>query len=131
MPELGLVPGSSRLAFAIFRGLFILTRVASTSSLLIALVIYFYIKEHKSTKIVLDNENRAEESGIVEENSEAQEGDEQNTQQAGQEESGVEEQTSLEVVSETTGRQALLCPTMDQLPFSGVKEITSLQVELI
>ena len=72
MPELGLVPGSSRLAFAIFRGLFILTRVASTSSLLIALIIYFYKKKRKSTEIVLDNENRPEESGINEENSEAQ-----------------------------------------------------------
>ncbi|XP_048551638.1 glutamate receptor 2.8-like, partial [Triticum urartu] len=123
--NLGPVTGSSRLTFANFRGLFILTGVASTSSLLIALIIYFYKKKHKSTEIVLDNENRPEESGINEENSEAQEvnqgGDEQNTQQASQGESGLEEQSSLEVVSETTDRQALLCPTMGQLSFSGVK----------
>uniref|UniRef100_M8AUB0 Glutamate receptor n=1 Tax=Aegilops tauschii TaxID=37682 RepID=M8AUB0_AEGTA len=122
--NLGPVTGSSRLTFANFRGLFILTGVASTSSLLIALIIYFY-KKKQSINIVLDNGNRPEESGINEENSEAQEGnqggDEQNTQQAGQEESGLEEQTSLEVVSETTDRQALLCPTMGQLSFSGVK----------
>ncbi|KAF7058982.1 hypothetical protein CFC21_065945 [Triticum aestivum] len=122
--NLGPVTGSSRLTFANFRGLFILTGVASTSSLLIALIIYFYKKKRKSTEIVLDNENRPEESGINEENSEAQEvnqGDEQNTQQASQGESGLEEQSSLEVVSETTDRQALLCPTMGQLSFSGVK----------
>ncbi|KAF7072638.1 hypothetical protein CFC21_077742 [Triticum aestivum] len=122
--NLGPVTGSSRLTFANFRGLFILTGVASTSSLLIALIIYFY-KKKQSINIVLDNGNRPEESGMNEENSEAQEGnqggDEQNTQQAGQEESGLEEQTSLEVVSETTDRQALLCPTMGQLSFSGVK----------
>ncbi|KAM3275469.1 hypothetical protein ACQJBY_044065 [Aegilops geniculata] len=122
--NLGPVTGSSRLTFANFRGLFILTGVASTSSLLIALIIYFY-KKKQSINIVLDNGNRPEESGINEENSEAQEGnqggDEQNTHQAGQEESGLEEQTSLEVVSETTDRQALLCPTMGQLSFSGVK----------
>ncbi|VAI17878.1 unnamed protein product [Triticum turgidum subsp. durum] len=122
--NLGPVTGSSRFTFANFRGLFILTGVASTSSLLIALIIYFYKKKRKSTEIVLDNENRPEESGINEENSEAQEvnqGDEQNTQQASQGESGLEEQSSLEVVSETTDRQALLCPTMGQLSFSGVK----------
>ncbi|KAI4990402.1 hypothetical protein ZWY2020_038765 [Hordeum vulgare] len=39
-----------------------------------ALIIYFYKKKHKSIKIVLDNENRPEESGMNEENSEAQEG---------------------------------------------------------
>lgn len=92
----------------------------------LALIIYFYKKKHKSTEIVLDNENRPEESGINEENSEAQEGnqggDEQNTQQASQGESGLEEQTSLEVVSETTDRQALLCPAMGQLSFSGVNK---------
>lgn len=122
--NLGPVTGSSRLTFANFRGLFILTGVASTSSLLIALIIYFYKKKHKSTNIVSDNENRPEENGINEENSEAQgenQGNEQNTQQAGQEENGLEEQTSLEVVPETTDREALLCPTMGQLPFSGVK----------
>ncbi|XP_037441455.1 glutamate receptor 2.8-like [Triticum dicoccoides] len=122
--NLGPVTGSSRLTFANFRGLFILTGVASTSSLLIALIIYFY-KKKQSINTVLDNGNRPEESGINEENSEAREGnqggDEQNTKQAGQEESGLEEQTSLEVVPEATDRQALLCPTMDQLPFSGVK----------
>ena len=103
--NVGSVTGSSRLTFANFRGLFILTGVASTSSLLIALIIYFY-KKNRSTEVTLDNLNRPGDSAISDESSEHQEGNqggrvEENAQLAGREENGLEEQTSLELVSDT------------------------------
>ena len=103
--NVGPITGSGRLTFANFRGLFILTGVASTSSVLIALIIYFY-KKNKSTEITLDNLNRPEDSGTSDESSEHHEGNqggrvEENAQLAGREENGVEEQTSLELLSDT------------------------------
>uniref|UniRef100_A0ACD5XW14 Uncharacterized protein n=1 Tax=Avena sativa TaxID=4498 RepID=A0ACD5XW14_AVESA len=97
--NLGPVSGSSRLTFANFRGLFILTGVASTSSILIALIIYFYKKKHRSKNITLDILNRPEDTGISDESSEHQEGNqgervEENAQLAGREEDGLEEKTS-------------------------------------
>jgi ionotropic glutamate receptor len=102
----GPVTDSSRLTFANFRGLFILTGVASTSSLLIALILYFYKKKHKSTTVALDKLNPPEDCVTSEESSEYQEGNqgdrvEENAQLAGREENGLEEQTSSELVSDT------------------------------
>uniref|UniRef100_M8CGC7 Glutamate receptor n=1 Tax=Aegilops tauschii TaxID=37682 RepID=M8CGC7_AEGTA len=131
--NVGPLTGSSTLTFANFRGLFILTGVASTSSLLIALIIYFYKKKHKSTKIMLDNTNRPEENGINEENSELQEGNqdstrvEQNTQRAGQEENGLEQQTSLELAPETS----IVMSSNGSTVISRGKRTTGLQVELM
>ncbi|PNT64642.1 hypothetical protein BRADI_4g30810v3 [Brachypodium distachyon] len=104
--NVGPVTGSSRLTFANFRGLFIFTGVASTSSLFIALITYFYKKKQKSTKITLPNKNQPEESGTDKEHTELQEGNqgarvEQNAQQAGRQENVLEEQSSLERVSDT------------------------------
>jgi ionotropic glutamate receptor len=103
--NVGPVTGSGRLTFANFRGLFILTGVASTSSLLIALVIFFY-KKKKLTENTLDHLNRPEDSGTGDESSEYQEGNqggrtEENAQLPGRVENGLEEQTSLELVSDT------------------------------
>jgi ionotropic glutamate receptor len=103
--NVGPVTGSSTLTFANFRGLFILTGVASSSSILIALIIYFYKKKHRSTNIALDNLNRPEDTGLSDESSDHQEGNqggrvEENAQLAGREENGVEELTSLEMVSD-------------------------------
>ncbi|KAG2643569.1 hypothetical protein PVAP13_2KG344100 [Panicum virgatum] len=71
--NVGPVTGSSSLTFDNFRGLFILTGAASTSSLFIALIIYAYKKQHRSTNMKNDNkqigENRTDE-----ENNEPQEG---------------------------------------------------------
>ncbi|CAL5088250.1 unnamed protein product [Urochloa decumbens] len=55
--NVGPITGSSSLTFANFRGLFILTGAASTSSILIALIIYAYKKKHRSTK-VMQNDNK-------------------------------------------------------------------------
>ncbi|XP_047046501.1 glutamate receptor 2.8-like [Lolium rigidum] len=103
--NVGPVTGSSTLTFANFRGLFILTGVASSSSILIALIIYFYKKKYRSTNIALDNLNRPEDTGLSDESSDHQEGNqggrvEENAQLAGREENGVEELTSLEMVSD-------------------------------
>ncbi|XP_044948368.1 glutamate receptor 2.8-like [Hordeum vulgare subsp. vulgare] len=131
--NVGPLTGSSTLTFANFRGLFILTGVASTSSLLIALIIYFYKKKHKTTKIMLDNTNLPEENGINEENSELQEGNqdstgvEQNTQRAGQEENGLEQQTSLEMAAETS----IVMSRNGSTVISRGKRTTGLQVELM
>jgi ionotropic glutamate receptor len=71
--NVGPVTGSSSLTFANFRGPFILTGAASTSSLFIALIIYAYKKQRRSTNMKNDNKqvgrNRTDE-----ENNESQEG---------------------------------------------------------
>jgi ionotropic glutamate receptor len=71
--NVGPVTGSSSLTFANFGGLFILTGAASTSSLFIALIIYAYKKQHRSTKL-MENENEQEgKSRTDDENKEHQE----------------------------------------------------------
>lgn len=133
--NVGPVTGSSRLTFSNFRGLFILTGVASTSSLLIALMIYFY-KKHRSTNITPDEKNPPEESGINNENNEPQEGSqggkvEKNVQRAGREENGqLQEQTSLEQVSDTNSQTSMVMPNGSIVIFRG-ERTTGLQVELI
>lgn len=63
--NVGPITGSSSLTFANFRGLFILTGAASTSSLLIALIIYAYKKQRPIEVMEVDipqvEENRANE----------------------------------------------------------------------
>ncbi|KAF8695339.1 hypothetical protein HU200_037569 [Digitaria exilis] len=71
--NVGPVTGSSSLTFANFRGLFILTGAASTSSLLIALIIYAYKKQNRSTNMQNNNE-QVETNRTEEENNEPQEG---------------------------------------------------------
>lgn len=71
--NVGPVTGSSSLTFANFRGLFILTGAASTSSLLIALIIYAYKKQNRSTSMQNNNE-QVETNRTDEENNEPQEG---------------------------------------------------------
>ena len=71
--NVGPVTGSSSLTFANFRGLFILTGAASTSSLFIALIIYAYKKQHRSTNMKNDNK-QVGENRTDEENNEPQEG---------------------------------------------------------
>ncbi|CAN6167021.1 unnamed protein product [Urochloa humidicola] len=72
--NVGPITGSSSLTIANFRGLFILTGAASTSSLLIALIIYAYKKQHRSTKVVQNDNNQVGINGTDEENNEPQEG---------------------------------------------------------
>ncbi|KAK3130095.1 hypothetical protein QOZ80_6BG0488810 [Eleusine coracana subsp. coracana] len=72
--NVGPVTGSSSLTFANFRGLFILTGVASTSSLLIASIIYLYKKGGRSTTIMKDDNKAQEENKTNVENNEPQEG---------------------------------------------------------
>ena len=72
--NVGPVTGSSSLTFANFRGLFILTGAASTSSLLIASIIYVYKKKQRSTKIMTDDNKPLEENRTNVDNHEPQEG---------------------------------------------------------
>ncbi|KAK3133386.1 hypothetical protein QOZ80_6AG0535880 [Eleusine coracana subsp. coracana] len=72
--NVGPVTGSSSLTFANFRGLFILTGVASTSSILIASILYLYKKGDRSTKIMKDDNKVQEENKTNVENNEPQEG---------------------------------------------------------
>ncbi|XP_037441457.1 glutamate receptor 2.8-like [Triticum dicoccoides] len=135
----GPLTGSSTLTFANFRGLFILTGVASTSSLLIAFIIHFYKKRHNLTKMP-DHKDQPEESGTNDKNSEPQEGSqggtvEQNEQRAGREENGqLEEQASLELVSDTNSQTSIGMPKQPNngsiVIFRG-ERTTGLQVELV
>ncbi|RCV11765.1 hypothetical protein SETIT_2G212400v2 [Setaria italica] len=72
--NVGPVTGSSSLTFANFRGLFILTGAASTSSLFIALIIYAYKKQHRSTKLMQNDNKQVGKNRTDEENNEPQEG---------------------------------------------------------
>ncbi|TVU09637.1 hypothetical protein EJB05_43123, partial [Eragrostis curvula] len=72
--NVGPVTGSSSLTFDNFRGLFILTGAASTSSLLIALIMYVYKKKHRSTKVMRYDNKLQEENRTNEENNEPCEG---------------------------------------------------------
>jgi len=101
--NVGPVTGSSSLTFDNFRGLFILTGAASTSSLFIALIIYAYKKQHRSTNMKNDNkqigENRTDE-----ENNEPQEGNRVVTEECvqfrgdGEENQELHEETGSEQV---------------------------------
>ncbi|PWZ13257.1 Glutamate receptor 2.8 [Zea mays] len=71
--NVGPITGPSSLTFANFRGLFILTGAASTSSLLIALIIYAYKRQHRSTEVIEVDKTQAEENRENEEKNEPQE----------------------------------------------------------
>ncbi|KAL6846532.1 hypothetical protein ACP4OV_023980 [Aristida adscensionis] len=73
--NVGTVTGSGSLTLANFRGLFILTGVASTSSLLIALIIYFYKKKQWSEIVMQEYIKHQQENGEDGENNEPVEGD--------------------------------------------------------
>jgi ionotropic glutamate receptor len=103
--NVGLITGSSSLTFANFRGLFILTGAASTSSLLIALVIYAYKKQHRSTVVMEVDKTQVEENRANEDKDEPQEGNqgvvpEEHVQFRGdrEENSQLHEQTGSEKV---------------------------------
>lgn len=103
---------------------------------MIALTIYFYKKKHRSTNITPDENNPPEESGINNENNEPQEGSqggrvEKNVQRAGREENGqLQEQTSLEQVSDTDPQTSMVMSNGSIVIFRGDRT-TGLQVELI
>jgi glutamate receptor, ionotropic, plant len=82
--NVGPVTGSGSLTFANFKGLFILTGAASTSSVLMALIIYIYKKKQRSTKIMKDDSKPIDENKTNVENNEPQE-----------ENQGVKEQAHL------------------------------------
>ena len=92
--NVGPVTGSSSLTFANFRGLFILTGAASTSSLFIALIIYAYKKQHRSTNMKNDNK-QVGENRTDEENNEPQEGNRVVTEECVQFRGGGEENQEL------------------------------------
>jgi glutamate receptor, ionotropic, plant len=71
--NVGPVTGSGSLTFANFKGLFILTGAASTSSVLMALIIYIYKKKQRSTKIMKDDSKLVDENKTNVENNEPQE----------------------------------------------------------
>lgn len=103
--NVGPITGSSSLTFANFRGLFILTGAASTSSLLIALVIYAYKKQHRSTVVMEVDKTQVEENRANEDKDEPQAGNqgvvpEEHVQSRGdREENGqLHEQTGSEKV---------------------------------
>ncbi|CAL5074223.1 unnamed protein product [Urochloa decumbens] len=72
--NVGPITGSSSLTFANFRGLFILTGAASTSSILIALIIYAYKKQHRSTKVMQNDNKQVGNNRTDGENNEPQDG---------------------------------------------------------
>ncbi|XP_062198782.1 glutamate receptor 2.8-like [Phragmites australis] len=74
--NVGTVTGSGSLTLANFKGLFILTGVASASSLLIALTIYFYKKKENSATIMQEyvEPGPRQENGTDGENNEPEEG---------------------------------------------------------
>ncbi|OEL14159.1 Glutamate receptor 2.7 [Dichanthelium oligosanthes] len=72
--NMGTITGSGSLTLGNFRGLFIVTGVASTSSLLIALGIYLYKRNKRSAKVMQQYIETQQEQGIDGENNEPEEG---------------------------------------------------------